>query len=151
MGELYSLIRFLRIDPMAHYFCRQKVSILTTPIRGLFLMWKCYFKVGIFFCSSQGCGCKSIHYRIKHGICQDCNHRGFQHFSHFNKHVLNPIQRDGYSGDGRLAMFKLKTDVLDKCLLRRTKETRAEDMNLPPRIVSIRSIRLHPVEQDFYE
>lgn len=25
VGELYSLIRFLRIDPMAHYFCRAKV------------------------------------------------------------------------------------------------------------------------------
>ena len=26
VGELYSLIRFLRIDPMAHYFCRKQVS-----------------------------------------------------------------------------------------------------------------------------
>jgi len=26
VGEFYSLIRFLRINPMAHYFCRQKVS-----------------------------------------------------------------------------------------------------------------------------
>lgn len=65
--------------------------------------------------------------------------------------MLNPLQRDGYSGDGRMAMFKLKNEVLDKCLLRRTKETRAEDMNLPPRIVSIRTIQLHPVEKDFYD
>jgi DNA repair protein RAD16 len=121
VGELYSLIRFLRIDPMSHYFCRQK-----------------------------GCRCKSIHYRMKNGKCQDCDHRPFMHFSHFNKHVLNPIQRDGYTGDGRRAMFKLKNEILDKCLLRRTKETRAEDMNLPPRIVTIRTIRLHPVEEDFY-
>ena len=47
-------------------------------------------------------------------------------------------------------MFKLKNEVLDKCLLRRTKDSRAEDMNLPPRIVSIRTIRLHPIEEDFY-
>jgi hypothetical protein len=26
VGELYSLIRFLRLDPMAHYFCRRNVS-----------------------------------------------------------------------------------------------------------------------------
>lgn len=45
----------------------------------------------------------------------------------------------------------LKNEVLDKCLLRRTKETRAEDMNLPPRIVTIRTINLHPVEKDFYD
>lgn len=44
VGELYSLIRFLRIDPMGYYFCRQK-----------------------------GCGCKSIHYRMVGGICQGKN------------------------------------------------------------------------------
>ena len=48
-------------------------------------------------------------------------------------------------------MFKLKNEVLDKCLLRRTKETHAEDMNLPPRVVTIRAVRLHPIEEDFYE
>mmetsp|Transcript_38500 Transcript_38500/g.57707 ORF Transcript_38500/g.57707 Transcript_38500/m.57707 type:complete len:734 (-) Transcript_38500:784-2985(-) len=121
VGEFYSLIRFLRLDPMAHYFCRAK-----------------------------GCECKSLHYRMMNGKCQDCGHGSVQHFSHFNKYVLNPIQRDGYSGDGRRAMFTLKNEVLDKCLLRRTKETRAEDMNLPPRIVTIRAVRLHPVEEDFY-
>ena len=26
VGEFYSLIRFLRLDPMAHYMCRSKVS-----------------------------------------------------------------------------------------------------------------------------
>jgi DNA repair protein RAD16 len=46
--------------------------------------------------------------------------------------------------------MKLKQEVLDKCLLRRTKESRAEDMNLPPRVVTIKSIRLHPREEDFY-
>ena len=44
----------------------------------------------------------------------------------------------------------LKNEVLDKCLLRRTKETKAEDLDLPPRIVKIIPIRLHPVEEDFY-
>lgn len=72
------------------------------------------------------------------------------HFSHFNKHVLNPIQRAGYSGDGRRAMFTLKKEILDKSLLRRTKENRAADMKLPPRIVTIRLVRLHPIEEDFY-
>jgi len=121
VGEFYSLIRFLRLDPMAHYICRQK-----------------------------DCNCKSLHYRMMNGKCQGCGHGSIQHYSHFNKYVLNPIQRDGYSGDGRRAMFILKDEVLDKCLLRRTKETTAEDMNLPPRLVTIRPVRLHPVEEDFY-
>jgi hypothetical protein len=85
-----------------------------------------------------------------YGKCQDCGHSSIQHFSHFNKHVLNPIQRAGYQGDGRRAMMKLKNEVLDKSLIRRTKQSRAEDMNLPSRHVNIRTIRLHPVEEDFY-
>ena len=121
VGELYSLIRFLRIDPMAHYFCRK-----------------------------TGCNCKSVHYRMLNGKCMDCGHGTIQHFSHFNKHILNPIQRAGYQGDGRRAMMKLKDDVLDTALLRRTKQSRAKDLNLPPRVVTIKTIRLHPVEEDFY-
>jgi DNA repair protein RAD16 len=46
--------------------------------------------------------------------------------------------------------MKLKNEVLDISLLRRTKQTRAEDMKLPPRVVNIRTIRLHPIEEDFY-
>ena len=122
VGELYSLIRFLRIDPMAHYFCRHK-----------------------------SCTCKSIHYRMQQGRCLGCGHPSMMHFSHFNKFVLNPIQRDGYSGDGRRAMFLLRDSVLNLCLLRRTKQNRSADMNLPPRLVTIRPVRLHPVEEDFYE
>ncbi len=91
-----------------------------------------------------------MHYRILAGVCQDCGHGGIQHYSHFNKYILNPIQRDGYSGDGRRAMFLLKNEVLDKAMLRRTKESRAADMELPPRLVTIQPVRLHPVEEDFY-
>merc|ERR1719491_912677 len=121
VGEFYSLVRFLRMDPMAYYFCRCK-----------------------------DCDCKSLHYRIHAGICENCGHGGIQHYSHFNKYILNPIQTDGYSGDGRKAMFLLKNEVLDKALLRRTKETKAADLELPPRLVQIKPIKLHPVEEDFY-
>jgi DNA repair protein RAD16 len=102
--------------------------------------------MALYFCRQKDCTCKSLHYRMLHGVCQDCGHRSFSHFAHFNKHILTPIQRDGYAGDGRRAMFKLKNDILDKCLLRRTKETRAADMKLPPRLVTIRYVRLHPIE-----
>ncbi|KAL3815259.1 hypothetical protein ACHAXA_002795, partial [Cyclostephanos tholiformis] len=121
VGEFYSLVRFLRLDPMAFYYCRAK-----------------------------DCDCKSMHYRIHAGICEGCGHSGIQHYSHFNKYILNPIQREGYSGDGRRAMFLLKNEVLDKTLLRRTKENRASDMELPPRLVQIKEVSLHPVEEDFY-
>lgn len=59
------------------------------------------------------------------GICDKCGHRAFTHYAHFNRFVLNPIQRDGYSGDGRRAMFKLKNEVLDKCKSARAERSKA--------------------------
>lgn len=122
VGELYSLIRFLRIDPHAFYFCR-----------------------------SKECTCKSLHYRFTKSRCDDCGHSVVQHFCFFNKHILNPIQRSGYVGDGKRAMLKLKQQILDEILLRRTKITRAEDIQLPMRIVKVRQEKLDDKEDDFYQ
>jgi DNA repair protein RAD16 len=122
VGELYSLIRFLRIDPHAYYYCR-----------------------------SKGCNCKSLHYRFTQSRCDDCSHSVIQHYCYFNKHILNPIKRSGYVAEGRRAMLKLKTNILDEILLRRTKTTRFEDIQLPPRIVTVRTEKLDVKENDFYE
>ena len=74
-----------------------------------------------------------------------------QHYCYFNRHILNPIQRSGYVAEGRKAMLKLKEQVLDEILLRRTKTTRADDIQLPPRIVKVRRELLDEREADFYE
>ena len=55
-----------------------------------------------------------------------------RHYSFFNKKVMNPIKRYGYIGEGRRAMLRLKQDILDVVMLRRTKVERAEDIKLPP-------------------
>jgi hypothetical protein len=44
---------------------------------------------------------------------------------------MNPIQKHGYNGPGRTAMLRLKHEVLDRILLRRTKEGRSEDIIIP--------------------
>ena len=153
VSEFYSLIRFLRIKPMSNYMCKAK------------------------HCSGKGtCDCDSMHYRFDAGRCKGCGHTAMQHYSYFNKHVLNPIQRAGYRGDGRRALLKLKEvrrscklrrvdlqkscmpylslrssqDVMDKYMLRRTKASKASDLRLPPRQVEIRYVNLHPAEEDFY-
>jgi hypothetical protein len=122
VGELYSLVRFLRIDPSAYYYCNYR-----------------------------GCTCKSLHYRFTKGKCQECAHTAMSHYSHFNKHILNPIKRHGYLADGKKAMIKLKEQILDEVLLRRTKVTRADDIQLPTRIVKVRRDCLDEKEEDFYQ
>ena len=47
-------------------------------------------------------------------------------------------------------MLKLKNEVLDEILMRRTKTLRADDVQLPPRIVKVRKERLDAREDDVY-
>lgn len=122
VGELYSLIRFLRVDPFAYYMCKAKE-----------------------------CVCKSLHYRFSKGMCEDCGHSAMQHSCHFNKHILNPIKRCGFVDEGRRAMLLLKREVLDHAMLRRTKTSRADDIQLPPRLVRVRAERMDEHEEDFYQ
>ena len=51
-----------------------------------------------------------------------------QHYSLFNKDVVNPIKKFGYVGAGKTAFVTLKRSVLDRLLLRRTKAGRADEM-----------------------
>jgi DNA repair protein RAD16 len=72
------------------------------------------------------------------------------HFCYFNKHILNPIKRCGYVAEGRKAMMKLKDQILDSILLRRTKLDRSDDIMLPTRCVQVRMDDMDEREADFY-
>ncbi len=119
VSELFSQIRFLRVDPYAYYMC-----------------------------NSKGCECKMLEYKFP---CENCGHGPMQHYNAFNRHILNPISRTGYVGDGRKAFLALKDNILDKVLMRRTKESRNQEICLPPRIVRIRVHELSEMEEDFYQ
>jgi len=122
VGELYSQIRFLRVFPYAYYFA-------TT------------------------CGCKSLDYQFggNYKNCGFCGESPMRHFCWWNRHVQNPILRDGYSGAGTEAMRLLRTKVLKNLLLRRTKQGRSADLTLPPRLITFRCAPLDAFEADFYE
>ena len=79
VGELYSLVRFLRMDPFSYYYCK-----------------------------SKGCDCKSLHWNFgrEQRKCTLCDHPPMYHFSHFNKHIINPIKRYGYGSNNLLTHYK---------------------------------------------
>jgi DNA repair protein RAD16 len=124
VGELYSLVQFLRLDPYSFYFC--KVA---------------------------GCDCKCREYKFdaEYRACDYCGHSPLQHYSLFNRDIVNPIKKHGYLGAGRTGFVKLKRSVLDKCLLRRTKAGRASEMVLPPKLVTLEANFLDDREFDFYQ
>eukprot|EP01062_Namystynia_karyoxenos_P006440 TRINITY_DN12253_c0_g3_i1.p1 TRINITY_DN12253_c0_g3~~TRINITY_DN12253_c0_g3_i1.p1 ORF type:complete len:1155 (+),score=498.32 TRINITY_DN12253_c0_g3_i1:72-3536(+) len=124
VGELFSLVRFLRMDPYAFYGC-----------------------------SMKDCGCRSLDWQfgVMQRECVDCGHPAPRHFSFFNKNIVNPITRFGGIGDGRLGLLRLKHDVLQKVQLRRTKQGCAAEVSLPPLTIQVRSPTFDEREQDFYE
>ncbi|CAL5226040.1 g8852 [Coccomyxa viridis] len=132
VGELYSLIRFLRIFPYAFYFCGAGTA-KTSKI--------------------PPCDCRSLDHPFKknHRKCDHCGHGSLSHYCWWNKHVANPIKKFGYVGKGRKAMLLLKQDILTKILLRRTKVQCADVLALPPRTVLLRKDAFDEREMDFYE
>eukprot|EP00047_Mylnosiga_fluctuans_P018667 m.73699 g.73699 ORF g.73699 m.73699 type:complete len:876 (+) comp7737_c0_seq4:43-2670(+) len=77
VGELYSLIRFLRADPYSYYFCKQ-----------------CECKSVSWSFSD-------------HRNCDDCGHKSMSHFCWWNREILKPIQKYGSLGPGQRAYERL--------------------------------------------
>lgn len=131
VSELYSLIRFLRLNPYSYYFCT-----------------KCHKD------------CMSLEYPFKRTMaeefvthkskCDNCDHGPMSHYCWWNKHVANVIQRHGFNGKGAKAMMVLK-HILSKICLRRTKIQEAKSLALPPRIVVLRRDAFSEMERDYYE
>lgn len=78
IGELFSLLRFLEIDPFAFYYCR------TCNCKSLH--WK--------FSNRRN--------------CDECHHTPMEHVCFFNNEFLKPIQTYGNAGPGKEAMGNLQ-------------------------------------------
>eukprot|EP01065_Artemidia_motanka_P048192 TRINITY_DN7724_c0_g2_i1.p1 TRINITY_DN7724_c0_g2~~TRINITY_DN7724_c0_g2_i1.p1 ORF type:complete len:1135 (+),score=368.36 TRINITY_DN7724_c0_g2_i1:72-3407(+) len=124
VGELFSLVRFLRLEPYAFYGC-----------------------------SMKGCDCRSLDWQFgpMQRACVHCDHPCPRHFSFFNRDIVNPIQRYGSIGDGKRGMLRLRNEILQCVQLRRTKKMCAKDIGLPPLTVTIAHPSFDEREQDFYE
>ncbi|SCW01284.1 LAFE_0D09186g1_1 [Lachancea fermentati] len=119
IGEMYSLIRFLNIDPFSKYFCTK-------------------------------CDCESREWKFTdHMHCDGCGHVVMQHTNFFNHFTLKNIQKHGIEGPG-LESFNNIQLLLKNIMLRRTKVERADDLGLPPRIVTIRRDFFNEEEKDLY-
>lgn len=78
IGEFFSLVRFLNIQPFASYLCKH--------------------------CSCS----KLEWSMNEDARCTDCKHGSMQHVSVFNQELLNPIQKYGNFGLGKTAFKKLR-------------------------------------------
>ncbi|KAJ3386689.1 DNA repair protein rad16 [Lobulomyces angularis] len=68
----------------------------------------------------------------------------------WNKEILKPIQNFGAVGEGQDAFKKLGL-LLDNIMIRRTKIEKADDLGLPPRVVTCRRDVFNEAEEELYE
>lgn len=119
IGEMYSLIRFLDIEPFSMYFCTK-------------------------------CDCASKEWKFSDNMhCDRCNHVIMQHTNFFNHFMLKNILKFGIEGPGLESFNNIQT-LLKNIMLRRTKVERADDLGLPPRIVTVRRDFFNDEEKDLY-
>ncbi|KAF4724176.1 hypothetical protein FOZ63_001611, partial [Perkinsus olseni] len=124
VGDLYALVRFLKLDPFSNYFC-----------------------------SSSQCECKSLNFGPFDSStrCMKCGHSRRSHWSYFRRHITKPITvKSANSAEGRQGLQLLRK-IFGNILLRRTKLERDEDIRLPKLIMDTRFVRLTPEEQAFYD
>jgi DNA repair protein RAD16 len=77
VGDLFSLIRFMKLDPFSYYYCRSCPCKSDT--------WK--------FSDRR--------------YCDDCGHITHRHFLYWNHEILKPIQNYGYEGTGLTSFKRL--------------------------------------------
>lgn len=118
IGEFFSLIRFLDVQPFASYMCRQ-------------------------------CKCTELEWHMNNeNRCSKCNHHAMQHVSVFNQELLNPIQKHGNTGPGKVAFDKLKL-LTDRFMLRREKRDHSAAMELPAKEIRVDRKFFGEEENDF--
>ncbi|KAI5815944.1 SNF2 family N-terminal domain-containing protein [Pyronema omphalodes] len=92
IGELFSLLRFLELDPFAYYFCRN--------------------------CDCKSLHWKFSNRRN----CDSCGHHPMSHICFFNWALLKPIQTEGNEGNGALAFRNIHRLMRHIMLRRTKKE-----------------------------
>lgn len=125
VGDLFSLVKFLKLDPYSFYFCKKCTCSS--------MYWLRYNEKEKF--SSRG-------------FCV-CGHFGAQHFGWWNRNIATPIKEFGFTEEGKAIFDKLHA-FTQNIILRRTKLGIEAELGLPSKVVSVERLFFNEKELDFY-
>ncbi|KRH93794.1 Nucleotide excision repair protein RAD16 [Pseudoloma neurophilia] len=121
VGDLYSLIKFLKIDPLGKYFCK-----------------KCDCSTFTWLGNST-----------RPGFCE-CGHFGAVHFGWWNRKITFPVKEFGLTVLNNKIFRKIKT-ITKHFILRRTKLKLEKELGLPSKHLMIIRAYFSKDEKNFYE
>ncbi|VWU52155.1 DNA repair protein rhp16, putative [Hepatocystis sp. ex Piliocolobus tephrosceles] len=122
LEELLSLLQFIEFYPYAYHICTEK-----------------------------GCKCSQLDFKTTNGVnCDICKHEKIKHSNYFVESIAKPIKKFKDEEERVTSMSNLKKEILDKVLLRRTKEETKEELKLEELIIKTITCELSEAEQYFY-
>ncbi|EEQ99731.1 DNA repair helicase, putative, partial [Perkinsus marinus ATCC 50983] len=106
-------------------------------------------------CDTSGCPCEVLDHPWD-DECHECGHSKHAHYNYFNRFIARPIQKSGLTSvEGAQGMRILRSQLLRKFLLRRTKSQRESDVKLPPMeerpVIAVLSAAEAVYYQELYE
>ncbi|EOB13804.1 DNA repair protein RAD16 [Nosema bombycis CQ1] len=125
VGDLFSLVKFLKLDPYSFYFCK------LCPCKSMY--WLRY---------------NEAKEDTKRGFCV-CGHFSAQHFSWWNRRIATPIKELGYTEEGKRVFDQLHK-ITSNIVLRRTKAGIEHELGLPSKVVVVDRLYFNENELDFY-
>ncbi|ELQ75342.1 Nucleotide excision repair protein RAD16, partial [Trachipleistophora hominis] len=121
VSDLYSLIKFLKIEPLGQYFCK-----------------KCECASFVW-----------LNHGARRGFCS-CGHFGSLHFGWWNRKITTPVKYFGLTSRNK-KIFRLIKRITSHFILRRTKIKLEKELGLPSKQLCIIRSYFSKEERDFYE
>lgn len=169
VADLYSLVRFLRVDPHSFYYCKK------CPCKSY--RWLNYDKnlwhsedeikkmsdpaeIDKNIKINNASGSTIILPKEKpiitfteeltrrRGFCV-CGHFGASHFGWWNRRIVTPVRNFGFTIKGK-QIFNDLQKITSHFILRRTKNMHEDQLGLPPKKIRILSNYFTEQEKDFY-
>ncbi|KAL6122635.1 hypothetical protein NUSPORA_00312 [Nucleospora cyclopteri] len=147
IGDIVSLVKFLKLDPHSYYFCKdcncKSVNWLRKEEKNVLIESKSNYVteenklIDLDFLKEKKYHCL-------------CGHFASKHFGWWNRRIGNPIKLLGHCKESQKYFDKLQK-IINQILLRRTKNGIEKELGLPSKVVATVKCLFSNQEKEYYD